>query len=375
MLPNKINPLGISKDLGPDIFQWKISITDAPQTFTAYINNIKHVIDWGDGTSFEGNALSASHEYTENGIYIISLTNTSGKANTKFRIFGDTPNLVIDCNYKWNSLGDVRWIQFIYGNSSSYNGRTCTKLPETLTSMETCFGYPNNTSCFISKIPDGVTNLATCGNVNSKAIFNIKKLPANITSLYRCFRFISSKSSIDIGKIVENAPENGFQQLVNIIGFCNCNSSDNYVKNGTVAKFMNKCPNATSIKASSETESPFYGSAVLQLFGDDDHYECTVNISEDNFTWGFTPISKQNGGTWYLIQWGDSTDVSPTSPYKTRYSLFNFTSETKIEHTYAKAGTYTIKLCTNVSEIVFDSIISDNQQYQFLGNPIISINN
>lgn len=219
-IPVPISPLGKSFFDKDEPFQWTIEITNAPQTFTAFTNSIKHFIDWGDGTTIESSNGDLSHQYTENGIYKISVINTSGKPNTKFRIFGNSPNLVIDCNYKWKSLGDVRWIQFVFGASTSYRGRTCTNLPETLTSMEVCFGYPSKVPCFISKIPNSVTNLSNCGNVNNKAIYKISSLPPNIRSLFRAFRLCNRKSCIDIGAIIRNAPSEGFTVLTNVTGFC-----------------------------------------------------------------------------------------------------------------------------------------------------------
>ena len=360
-IPIKLNPLG--RDNQINVFQIKVKITDySTQILNLSQSSIVTILkDWGDGTE----DTKETHTYTKNGIYIVSLINVGNGLLNPF-VPWRSSELVIGCNWKWNSLGDIRAIQThtYMNNYSNWTKRVCSSVPSTLTSMTQFFGYPCNLPCYITSIPDNVTSLETCGNVNDNAIFIIDKLPSNITTLWRAFRLCNSKSRLDIGKICENAPENGFEKLTTVYGFCNGNNYDITI-NGTVAQFMNKCPNVTNISNNNQLETPFQGCPNIQLFGDNDHFECTVNIPEDNYTWEFTPYSSK--GTWYLIQWGDST-ISPTSPYKTNSCLYKFTSGTKVQHTYSKAGTYTIKLCTTTDQIVFDSVSSHNNQFQFLGN-------
>lgn len=364
-IPINTNPLGIKNEL----FQLTVKITDAPnQTLdlSQYTNAESNAIlkDWGDGII--NNAKT--HQYTENGTYTVSLSNPNNVTLNNFIPWRDnSKNFVVGCNWKWDSLGDIRRIvsQSQLSNYSTWEKGICTKLPSTLTSMEFFFAYQASLPCYITSIPNGVTSLYSCGNMNSNAIFIIDKLPPNITTLHRAFRYSSNESIIDIGKIVKNAPVNGFQQLIQINDFATADTGKiNLGTGGTIAQFMNKCPNVTIIKTNG-TSNPFSGNREIQIFGENDHFECIVNIPSDNYVWGFTPIS--SGGTWYLIQWGDST-ISSTSPYKANNSLYTFTSGTKVEHTYAKAGTYTIKLCTHTDSITFDSVVSHNNQLQFLGN-------
>jgi hypothetical protein len=363
-IPIELNPLGVPKDKGPNIFQLTIKITDAPnQTLNlGQANNTANnaiIKDWGDGTIDN----KASHTYVANGTYIVSLSNPNNITLSPFYPWRSS-SLVVGCNWKWDSLGDVRSIaaQTYLNNYSTWENGVCTSLPQSLTNMTSFFAYPADLPCYITSIPDGVTNLGGCGNMNKNATFVITKLPPNITSIGTAFRNFPPKLTniIDIDEIVKNAPTNGFTQLTSINGFA---QGCQFNQGATIAKFMNKCPSVTNIGGNSVD---LLNGSPIAIFGDGDHFECTVNIPSDNYVWGFTPIS--TGGTWYLVQWGDSTDASPNLGNKASKSLYTFTSGTKVAHTYAKAGTYTIKLCTHTDSITFDPVISHNNQLQFLGN-------
>ena len=356
-IPTNLNPIGRRK---PDVFQITVNIT-SPSQQVDLTQQVQNAIlkDWGDGTK----DTKSTHVYTEIGRYVISLTDISKTPITKF-IPWMSPQLVIGCNWKWDSLGDIRHIDTrlrmnIYSN---WIGDVCSEVPSTLNNMDNFFAYNCNLPCYISSIPDSVTTLDNCGNANGNAIFVIDKLPPNITTLFRAFRYCNKNSVIDIEKIINNAPLNGFDKLKSVIGFC---TNVNVGTNATVAQFMNKCPNVTDVKTGTGYEPPFNECPKMQLFSNNDHFECVVNIPSDNYTWGFVPYSSK--GTWYLIQWGD-TNISPTSNYKTLECLHKFTSGTKVEHTYAKAGVYTVKLCMYTDSVLFDGIVSHNNQLQFLGN-------
>lgn len=361
-IPIELNPLGVPKYKGPNIFQLTVKITDAPQTLDlSQANNTVNnalVKDWGDGIIDN----KTSHTYVANGTYIVSLSNPNNITLSQF-IPWKSRNLVVGCNWKWDSLGDVRYVaaQSYLNNYSTWEKGVCTSLPSTLTSMSNFFAYQADLPCYITSIPDSVTNLQGCGNMNTNATFVVKKLPPNVNSLYSAFRNFPPKLTniIDIDEIVKNAPINGFTELTNIALFA---QGCSFNEGATIAKFMNVCPNVTTIGG---TPNLLNGSHI-DIFGENDHFECTVNIPTDNYVWGFTPISTE--GTWYLVQWGDSTDASPNLGNKAGSSLYTFTSGTKVTHTYKKAGTYTIKLCTHTDSITFDSVVSHNNQLQFLGN-------
>lgn len=206
------------------------------------------------------------------------------------------------------------------------------------------------------------------GNSNSRAEFHIDRLPSGVTSLYRAFRYCSSNSYIDIGKIINHAPAEGFTSLSNVVGFCDGTPCGG----GSVAKFLQKCPSVTTVRDANGRECPFQSlNNSLMNFDADDHFECIVEIPEDNYTWGFIPTS--SSGTWYMILWGDEVPAkgkSLNNPYN--YSLvYTFTSGTKIEHTYAKAGTYTIKLAMKAETVLFDPYVSDNGKFTALGSPTV----
>lgn len=70
-------------------------------------------------------------------------------------------------------------------------------------------------------------------------------------------------------------------------------------------------------------------------------------------------------GIWF---YGGDTVYNPRNR---RDSINTFTSGTRVEHTYAKAGTYTVKLAMKASSITFDPYDNDNGEFWALGNPTI----
>lgn len=364
MIPSIINPCGTGKldwfemliEAPTDNYAWTIG------TGNAYNSAYTILIEWGDGTvSTWHRDGTYNHTYTAKGQYLIRIR-ASQILNLSFVPSGKSYQ-VLDINWNWRALGDVRQI---YTNHLLNSGLSpITSLPHTLTSLNIFCGYPSNQRAWITEIPDSVTNLSSCCNTNSVAGFYVTKLPPNITNLY-CFLRDSGgyggrKSYIDIGAVCANAPANGFQALTNITGaFNSCQAG-----NGDVVQFLHKCPNVTTLKiASSNTEKPFAGTLGTPLFGEDDYFSCTVNITTAGQTWGFTPTSEH--GLWYVWQWGDGSDV-PNASNVTHIDVFE--SGVRIEHTYDSPGTYTVKLAMHADSIELDAYESDNGQWWALGNP------
>lgn len=364
-IPCSLNPLGVENDwfemlieAPTDNYAWSINTGNLANS----IYNIK--IEWGDGAVSEWNRNNTyNHTYTSKGTYRIRVR-ASVIPRWNFVPSGKSYQ-VLDCNWNWKALGDVRQI---YTNYLLNPGLPpITSLPHTLTSLSAFCGYPSIQRAWITEIPDTVTECETCCNANSVAGFYVTKLPPNIISLYRFLRLSGGyggrKSYVDIGAVCQNAPSNGFQALTNITGaFNGCHAG-----NGDVVQFLHKCPNVTTLKvASNNTEKPFADTAGTHLFGVDDYFSCTVNITTAGQTWGFTPTSEH--GLWYVWQWGDSSDVINVASNKVNH-IDSFTSGTRIEHTYDSPGTYTVKLAMHADSIEFDAYESDNGQWWALGNP------
>ena len=360
-IPCSLNPLGVEKDW----FEMLIKVPTANYAWSLGTNNtfgsVYDIrIEWGDGVvSTRHNDGTYNHTYTSKGTYLIRVR--ASFINRWNFVPSGKSYQVLDCNWNWRALGDVRQIYTSYLLNPGLS--PITSLPHTLTSLSVFCGYPSKQRAWITEIPDGVTDFASCCNSNIFAGFYITKLPPNMTNLYRFPRLSGGygghMSYIDIGAVCANAPANGFERLQNITGFMN----DCRVGNGTIVQFLHKCPNAVTLKQSSNTEKPFSGTDAT-LFGDYDHFECTVKITEENQVWGFTPTSEH--GLWYVWQWGDGSDV-PNASNVTHIDVFE--SGVRIEHTYAAPGTYTVKLAMHADSIAFDAYESDNGQWWALGNP------
>lgn len=365
MIPYALNPLGVGKD-------WFEMLIEAPTDNYAWtiqtgnpFNSVYNIrIEWGDGAVSAWNRNSDyNHTYASKGTYLIRVR--ASFINRWNFVPSGKSYQVLDCNWNWRALGDVRQISTTYLTNAAIP--PITSLPQTLTSLDSFCGHPSGQYAWITEIPEGVTSCPSCCNSNGRAGFYVTKLPPNVTTLYRFLRMSGGyggrKSYIDIGAVCANAPENGFQALTNISGaFNSCQAG-----NGTIVQFLHKCPNVVTLKlASNNTEKPFADTGGTPLFGDDNYFEITVNISQAGQKWGFAPTSAH--GLWYVWQWGDSSDVVNTASNNYTH-IDSFTSGTRIEHAYDAPGTYKVKLAMHADSIEFDPYASDNGQWWALGNP------
>lgn len=170
MIPSKLFPIGSEILIDDDTpYQLKVLVTDDAKIFNWYANSNRYFIDWGDGSTYEG--TDTTHTYEENGVYTISITLISFRSETthKIRPFGNSAAMVVDCNWKWDSLGEVYDVNNAYQINADYAGKICQSVPSSVTTMDNFFAYQSNLPCKISSIPNDVHSLFSCRKFKFKS--------------------------------------------------------------------------------------------------------------------------------------------------------------------------------------------------------------
>lgn len=361
-LPYALNPMGQNSGY----FELTAKTTTANQVVNLSQGTLFTVWkDWGDGTIDTEN----THTYSTPGTYLIKERILSSFRDGAYYFYPWRSSNIIDCNWNWFGLNvnnKISYVQTNYMTGFNYTGRPMNTLPEGIVSLAVFCGYPSTIPAYFQiMIPDQITSMSSIMNANSFAGWNVRNLPANVTTIYRAFRLsggLPGKSTvINIGEICKNAPAGGFQFLTDVTGFANGVRATN----GTVAQFLQKCPNVKTVKAANNTQAPFNASyaTLFDLEQISDHVQFTINIANAGDTWGFTPVS--TGGLWCLVQWGDSSDVENIS--NTNSYIYSFTSGQRVYHTYSTAGTYTVKLAMHAESATFDNYVSTVGDWKNLG--------
>ena len=360
-IPYRFNPLGIAaRDPWSNTFD---IIVDMPAggSYTFYRAGAGEiVVSWGDGSVERVTAGgNKTHTYSSAGTRTIKFFGTT-------TIFWPAQSsammtYIVDCNWNWNALPNLISISYL-GPWTKPTPTPVTYLPKKLSSgTSTLLGYPCALATDITELPDQLPNLNAFGNSNSRALFRLSALPKGLNgSCYRAFRMCSLGSYLDIGSTVRNAPKGGFPGVSDVSQF---GASSMYGANGSIAEFMRLFPNVTKVTDNGYLGTPF-NYTVTPPFLPGDHFEIKLTTTSASQEWGFTPRGTHR---WYVLNWGDNT--SPNNNVNLK-PVSLFTSVSRVAHTYANAGTYTISLAMDAESIEFDHYDSDNGLTQYLGDNV-----
>ena len=375
-ISHPMNVMGIKKS---PYFTIDLDITSDNLQFgvTPYWNagGYCKIIDWGDGNSTDAttSGTALTHTYPVAGKYRVKVIGSM----YRFRVGSTNPDAVINANGNWSALGDItdgtkmfyelpnatlaftdlpKNLQIGYYMFFHTGGiLPIKKLPDSLTNGEGMFyELPNATLNLTAPLPDGLTNIYAMFRRSYNIKYVIDRFPAGLTTVANSLGYMCQSDSnitIKLNDIVANS-STPFKITRMEYWALNTNCS------GSISGFMcNCCPNVFNVA------SAFVGTDAT-TFGSNDYFSITLTTTSANFVWGFTPYSST--GRWYCFDWGDNTPITENK------NLDVFTNNTRITHTFATPGTYTIKLAMNADTIEFDAYDSDNGAFDMLGNPVIN---
>ncbi len=163
-------------------------------------------VDYGDGNdpvTITSSSVSLSHDYTDTGDYVITLTVNSGTVQFNTKIFNDS---TANTNRRtWLTHIEIGSGVTSIGNTAFYNccALQSVTISSSVTSIESyAFGY-----CYTLRsvtIPSSVTNIWTCAFYNCNSLQSVM-IPNNVTNIWNsAFHNCNSLQSVTIPNNVIN---------------------------------------------------------------------------------------------------------------------------------------------------------------------------
>ena len=316
------------------------------------------ILDWGDGASdtYVANG-TASHTYASAGTYVVKMRGNVTRAQ-----FGvpNNPNAnsdaVIDCNGNWTALGNVTDFRYGFSCCRNFTGASLQQAlpPNVSGSILSCFHRCSSMTTPIIELSTAIT-AATTAFRRCTAPITLTELPPKLTSGRSMF--YAANLTADLDTLAANAPAGGWSSLTTIDGMFNhCTGVT-----GSQAAFLKQVPIKAAPYNTQVSDWVFAGAHNTVPIGDySDTFNMVVELSADNLTTSFTPTYYDSPGlySWVAVDWGDGNEEMLWQPTL---------SGTAVTHTYATAGTYTIRMVGQVRDIALPTRVSDNGNTAALG--------